>query len=369
MIFLVLNKSIRKLNDFMLIFYLLMLFSCNAKNPSIEEDIVTEKTDKKQGEQLAIIKTIRLVNHSFNQELLSNGKLEALQKINLKFMADGVISQINVRENQTVSKGATLAVLDKAQQQRSYNQSRLRYQQANLDYEDQLLRLGFRLSDTSQIDKNTKTIARIRSGLANAELELQKAKADLASTNLIAPFSGKVANLKGKAYGNTGGTEYFCTLINDSELTVEFLVLEQEIDFIRKCKTVLVNPFNNETKSYNGAIVSINPTIDKSGMISVKARVQNTDGQLMDGMGVKIKAQMAIANQLVIPKSALLERQGRKVVFTRTGNTAYWNYVEVAYENSNQYAIKSGLKVGDEVIYEGNFNLAHDSPVKVANHP
>ena len=343
-------------------------FSCANEN-SVSKTSDVKAAENREQKQSTLVKTVTLSLSQFNQELLSNGKLEAKQKVNLKFTADGLISQINVRENQAVSKGYTLAMLDKAQQQRSYNQSLLRCEQANLDYEDQLLRLGFRLSDTAQIDKNTKTIARIRSGLASAQLELQKAKMDLASTNLVAPFGGKVANLKGKAYSHTGGTEYFCTLISDSDLVVEFLVLEQEVNFIRKSKIVMLSPFNNEAKSYQGVIVSINPTIDKSGMISVKARVPNTDGQLMDGMGVKIKVQMAMAQQLVIPKSALLERQGRKVVFTRKGNTAYWNYVEVAYENSNQYAIKSGLKAGDEVIYEGNFNLAHESPVKVASHP
>lgn len=314
-----------------------------------------------------IVKTIHLTEGNFNRELLANGKLEASRKANLKFSGDGIISSINVKENDRVNKGQTLAGLDKTAQLHSYNQAKLRYRQAILDYEDQLLRLGFRLTDTSRIDKNTQTIAKIRSGLSSAQLELQKAKADFDNTNLIAPFSGNIANLKGRLYNNASSSEYFCTLINDSELTVEFLILEQELNFIRNANTVMIVPFNNEHKRYTGIITSVNPTIDKSGMLSVKARVSNTGLELIDGMSVKIKVQQAIHKQLIIPKTALLERQGRKVVFTRKNKTAFWNYVEVAYENSNEFAIKSGLKPGDEVIYDGNFNLAHNKPIEVEN--
>lgn len=356
---------------FLLLFSLLsaIIFSC--KSPGEKQIDISAHENKRRSNinRVTLVQTKFLVMTNFNQELLSNGKLGAVQKVDLRFHTDGIIDRVMVSEDERVNPGQVLAVLDKSQLQHSYNQSLLRHKQATLDYEDQLLRLGYKLSDTASLDKNTKTIARIRSGLANAELELTKAEFELSNTNLSAPFSGKIANLKAKRYNRSSGTEYFCTLLDDSELLVEFLVLEQELDFMRKCKTVTITPFNDESKIYQGTISSINPTIDKSGMLAVKARVKNIDSQLIDGMSVKIKAQLGIPNQLVIPKAALLERQGRKVVFTRQGDSAYWNYVEVAYENSDTYAIKSGLKSGDEVIYDGNFNLAHDSPIDVVNKP
>jgi multidrug efflux pump subunit AcrA (membrane-fusion protein) len=42
-------------------------------------------------------------------------------------------------------------------------------------------------------------------------------------------------------------------------------------------------------------------------------------------------------------------------------------YVQTAQENSDSYVITEGLNEGDQIIYEGNFNLAHDAPVVVKN--
>lgn len=350
------------------LFLLIVLCSCN-RNSINENDDEQPKIIKMVDEKPVDVKVLTLKESSFNRELLANGKLEAIRRANLKFLSDGVIKNIFISESDKVVAGQSLAILDNIQQQRQYAQSKLRHKQAILDYEDQLLRLGYRLSDTVKIDKTAKDIARLRSGLSTTEIELQRSGTDLSYTTLKAPFAGKIANLKAMVHSGSATSEYFCTLIDDSELLVDFMVLEQELNFIKNSKTVKIIPFNNEIHSYPGTIISINPLVDKSGMINVKARIRNIDGQLLDGMSVKVVAQQTISKQLAIPKDALLERQGRKVVFTVNKNTAFWNYVEIAYENSTQYAIKSGLKKGDQVIYEGNFNLAHDKPIQLLiNH-
>ena len=80
-------------------------------------------------------------------------------------------------------------------------------------------------------------------------------------------------------------------------------------------------------------------------------------------MNVKVRVQRLLGKQLVVPKSALLLRSNRKIIFTLKNNRAMWNYVETAQENSESYVVTKGINVGDSVIYEGNINLAHESPV------
>lgn len=352
----------------LLCFFSIFFFACGDSQKQEDEEAAMSQT--KEGpkvEQPVSVHIVKLNETIFNRELLANGKLEAVKRANLKFLTEGVIKRIFIKESDRVGVGQRLAILDNTQQERIYSQNKLKYKQALLDYEDQLLRLGYRMADTAKVAKEFKSIARLRSGLSNTEIELQRAGTDLSYTSLTAPFSGKIANLKAKEYNSSSAFEYFCTLIDDTELLVDFLVLEQELPFIRSSKSLSIKPFNDESLSYTGTIVSINPLVDKSGMIGVKALVKNKDRKLLDGMSVKVTVQQSIPKQLTIPKNALLERQGRKVVFTAKGRMAYWNYVEVAYENSAEYAIKSGLKPGDQVIYEGNFNLAHDKPITIAN--
>lgn len=350
-------------------FCIITLYGCKThENSESEKTISAQKVSDKIVEAPVSVKTIFLKEEDFSRELIANGKLEALQRTDLKFATDGIINQIFVKESNRVRNGQRLAILDNIQQLSAYSQTRLRLKQALLDYDDQLLRLGYRLADSTKIDQNTKNIARLRSGLSNAELEMQKSGTDLKRTTLIAPFSGKIANLKAKVHSGSSSFEYFCTLINDNELLVDFLVLEQELALIKNSDKIIISPFNKEEIKYVGKIETINPLVNKSGMINVKARIHNKDGLLLDGMSVKIIIQQAIPKQLSVPKNAVLDRQGKKVVFTAIEDkNAYWNYVDIAYENSTEYAIKSGLKKGDKVIYEGNFNLAHDNSIKVTN--
>jgi membrane fusion protein (multidrug efflux system) len=82
-------------------------------------------------------------------------------------------------------------------------------------------------------------------------------------------------------------------------------------------------------------------------------------------MNVRVILEQRIPDQVIIPRSALVLRSGREVVFTYEPNEqlAKWKYVTIAYENEDQLAVSEGIEAGDLVIYEGNLNLAHDAEV------
>lgn len=82
-------------------------------------------------------------------------------------------------------------------------------------------------------------------------------------------------------------------------------------------------------------------------------------------MNVKVSLFRAIDKQLVVPKSAVVLRSGKQVIFTLSGDKAMWNYVHTGLENMNECVVLDGLEPGMEVIYDGNVNLAHEAPVKV----
>lgn len=342
----------------------LLVIGCNNdkenENNEIEGSQVVSLVEKNLKTP---VKTLLIKKRDFNRELFANGKLNAMQKANLNFRSPGIITSIHVAEGARVHKGQVIATLDQIQQEREYRQAQLKHKQALLDYQDQLLRAGYQLQDTATLNKEVLDIARLRSGLSNAEFDIQRIQIEKENTVLIAPFAGKIANVKAYPHSSSSAFEYVCTLIDDSQLEVEFQVMEQELEFIRSSKTIRLQSFSGDGQLYAGTISSINPLVDQSGMITIKARLSNRDNQLMDGMSVRVIIEKAIPTQLIVPKEAVLDRQNRKVVFVMEDGIAKWNYVDIAFENSNEYALESGIKEGDRVIYEGNFNLAHDKPV------
>ncbi|SHN25201.1 efflux RND transporter periplasmic adaptor subunit [Chitinophaga sp. CF418] len=308
------------------------------------------------------IRYMVLQETKFSKELLANGKLSSTRKADLKFKTPGIIKEVLVREGEHVQAGQLLARLDEESAIASLNAARLSHEQAVLDYEDQLLRSGYKINDTARLPADIKAVARLRSGLGRAILNLRQVENELKETKLVAPFSGIIANLRAMPFNNSNSYEFICSLIDDSHMEVSFKVLEQELPFIRRSGLITIMPFSQRGESgVIARVQSINPLVDGAGMIEVKALL--SDGghrELLDGMNVRVHVQQQLAGQLVVPKEAVLDRQNRKVVFTLVDSLAQWNYVEIGGENSSQYAISKGLKSGDKVIYEGNFNLAHD---------
>ena len=111
----------------------------------------------------------------------------------------------------------------------------------------------------------------------------------------------------------------------------------------------------------------MNPVVDKNGMVQAKAVVENTQGNLYEGMNVRVLVQQAVSDKLVVPKSAVVLRSDKQVLFVYANGRAQWRYVKTGLENSREYTIEEQLEDGEVVIVSGNFNLAHDVEVEIVN--
>ena len=109
----------------------------------------------------------------------------------------------------------------------------------------------------------------------------------------------------------------------------------------------------------------LSPLMYHKGMVKVKA-VVNGQGKLFNGMNIRVNVHRSLGEQLVVPKSSVVLRSGKQVIFTLKDNKAKWNYVQTVLENSDEYTIvEDEVQEGDVVIVTGNVNLAHEAPVKV----
>lgn len=160
-----------------------------------------------------------------------------------------------------------------------------------------------------------------------------------------------------------------CRIINNGNMEVDFSVLESELPLLKVGDRVTVIPYTAFKEAFQGRVVSINPIVDEQAMVRVKARIEGRPSSLYDGMNVKVSVFRVVENALVVPKTAVVLRSGKQVVFTLRKGEAYWNYVHTVLENMNEYALAEGgeeaLTEGDTVIVTGNLNLAHETPVKV----
>ena len=302
----------------------------------------------------------------FEHELVSNGKLVAGKQADLRFETAGVVVAVHVKNGERVQAGQVIAELDKFRLANQVAQTKDALEKARLELQDVLIGQGYAADAQEEVPADVMRLARVRSGYDQAEAQYALAKYEEEHASLKAPFDGVVANLFAKPYNETDASEAFCTVVGTEGMEVDFTVLESELPLIKAGDKVVVTLYADAAAQCVGRISQINPLVDDEGMVKVKAVVDG-NRRLFSGMNVRISVHRSLGEQLVVPKSALVLRSGKQVVFTLKDGKAQWNYVQTALENADSYSIADGLKEGDTVIVTGNVNLAHESPVTVVD--
>ncbi|MDR2121004.1 MAG: efflux RND transporter periplasmic adaptor subunit [Tannerella sp.] len=351
---------------FACVFLIAGVVGCEQKKSEGNEDSVgivlpTEETE---------VRTTTLRTVDFEHELVSNGRIGARQIAELQFASlssGNVPVRIFVKNGDRVAKGAEIAMLDTFHLSNNLRQAEDNLQKAYLELQDVLIGQGYSLADTASIPQDMLRLAHIRSGYNSAGIQYDLAKYNLDNATLRTPVSGTVADLFSKPYCAVDASEPFCIIIGDGEPEVDFTILENELPLIKPGDKVKIQAYASPDVESTGSIASINPNVDREGAVRVKAAIR-PHPKLFNGMNVRISIFRSLGKQWVIPKTAVVLRTGKQVVFAYKDGKAAWHYVTTGFENATHYTVTGEtLREGDEIIYSGNEHLADGTDVKQAN--
>ena len=372
---------------------LAVLAACaETKTENREKEGVTTVLPDQRNE----VTVMKLAKRDFHHELVSNGKIVAGTYADLYFRTSEVVAKVYVKNGTPVRKGQKLAELDLFALKNSLAQSKNALAQAEIEMQDILIGQGYgvevesgKMKDESYhsdgyfpLDNNfhlsslnfplekvpaeVVELAKVKSGYERAKAQHEAALHAVEQATLTAPFDGVVANLFDKQYSMAGSGTPFCRVICNSAMEVDFTVLESELPLIKVGDEVEVTPYASAIGARRGSISEINPIVDANGMVRVKAQVTGGD-PLYDGMNVRVSVKRSVPDQLVVPRTAIVLRSGKQVLFTVKDSLAMWNYVTTGLENMTEYTLvnweESDLREGMTVITSGNINLAHETPV------
>jgi RND family efflux transporter MFP subunit len=303
------------------------------------------------------------------------GEAAAFREATLTAQVEGRVSELSVRENQGAARGRRLLQIDTTEYALGVAKAQAALETAQAEFQKIVL-LDDEIQDPS-IRADRERIARSRSGLTSAEVDLRQAEISLERATVRAPFGGRVADLLVVAgQWASVGTELM-TLVDLDPIKVEVQVLEAELGFLAEGRGVEVTFAAFPGETFNGAIQTINPRVDtetRTGRVTV--HLPNEDGRIKPGMyaQVKIDAQ-AFPDRVLLPREALLERDGRWMVFVynedgRAGR-AEWRYVTIGRENEDWVELTHGdegfVEPGEIVLTSSHHYLAHDVAVRLVD--
>ncbi len=331
---------------------LAFIISCQqAKTPK-----TTQKPESEKQVSKAIKVKIALAKDTvFYKQIASNGRVQSPRVAQLHFNQNGYLNKIYVKNGTYVRQGMPVANLENNLWKVNLQKAKIAVAKSRQKYE--ALQIEYKQKDSPALQ--------VQSGLSEAQALLKEAQIKYNQSILKAPFSGQIANLKPQTGNLVSPADTIATLLDTRYLEVVFSVPESDYALLRKGDQMQVASFYNPEVLHTAVLTNINPLVNTTGLVNLRGKITDRKTDLINGMRVKVWVNKPMHNVVVIPKTAVVLRNNKKVVFTYHIGLAVWHYVKIAGENKDTYAISAGLKDGDSIIVSNNINLAHDAYVKI----
>jgi len=178
---------------------------------------------------------------------------------------------------------------------------------------------------------------------------------------VVAPISGVVANRTvtiGEAVEEA--VTPLMQIVNGDRLRVTANVHEKDLPLIQSGQRVRATVASLPDQVFGGRIVVVGAVVDgETRVVPVTAELENSADLLKPGMfaELEILTDRTSAEVLTVPKTALVEADGRTLVFVQNGEAFEPVDVATGQSGGDRVEITSGLFEGDQVVAQGGLQL------------
>lgn len=261
----------------------------------------------------------------------------------------------------------------------AFEQYEIAYQKAELALKQAEVALNSAKESYEIIAVKTpaENLKKAQDALASAEASKKSVVAQLESyqkalkdATVKSPISGIVSqcNVKKDTVLSQGASVPF-VIIDLSSVNIEVNVAEQLIPYITVGDEVEVLVSTVSTEKIKGDISTISPIANADGTYTVKIKMSNADGKLKAGMfGEVYFAKEKSQNTIVLPRQAVMNKEGIYYVFVEKDGLAIKTEVQVGIDNGDVIEVTSGLSVGMNVITKGQSYLVDGDAVNIVSN-
>jgi HlyD family secretion protein len=270
-----------------------------------------------------------------------------------------------------VSQGQTLVRFDPRPFDLNVQAAEAQVAQAQVAFNDNIIPDSIVSGQAPTEERRENALA--RSGLAAARVALEKARLDRDRAVITAPFSGVIDAVPVAAGTRVSAGDELATVVSLSRMRLEASVLEHDLPLVKTGGRARITTAAAPNRVIEGRIAAVLPLVDSTTRAgSVIVSLPNP-GPLRPGMYADVRLESTrLPNEVIVPASAVLERDGRPLVFIVKEGRAKWTYVNPGRSNGIETIIlpdsasnEIPVAPGDTVLISGHLTLTHDAPVKV----
>ncbi|MBQ1828914.1 MAG: efflux RND transporter periplasmic adaptor subunit, partial [Prevotella sp.] len=305
--------------------------------------------------------------------------IKGVQDVEIRPKATGFITQINVKEGQTVGAGQVLFVIENEtatqqvrQAQAAVNTAQQQCNTAKLTYDNaQKLHENRVIGDYElQTSQNSYEVAQAQ--LAQAQASLASAREALSYCFVKSPASGVVGTLPFKKGALVSASNVLTTVSNISSMEVYFSVTEKaamqlQAAGLQSLPSVKLQLADGTIYGHEGKVTKMSGVIDQAtGSVQLIAMFQNPEKLLKSGGAGTIIIPRQATDAIIIPQSCVSEVQNKKFIYLLgSDNKVKYSEIKVDVQNDGMnYIVTEGLKTGDKYVTNGITKLTDGMEIK-----
>lgn len=316
---------------------------------------------------------------AWSRTLHYKGTVHPWRKARIGPDVSGRVKTIYKKPGDPVQKNQLLAVLDVTTLELQVKQAEAARDTARASFND--AQLNHRRIDKLYQKKAVSQLQFEKSRLAleaavtrrkTAEAAFKVTAHALENAHMRAPFAGVITsrNLEEGDFINPmmGMNTGVLTLMDLSKVKVAVDVPAEEIESIAAGQPCVVHVSSRPGETFRGAVYSKNLAADPvSKTFKVEVAVENPGIKIKAGVFADVAVETdRVENALLLPVSALIQRRGITYVVLEKNGRSKFQTVTVGRKNETFCQVLEGLREGQSVVVEGNYDLKENSLITIS---
>ncbi|MCW5732556.1 MAG: efflux RND transporter periplasmic adaptor subunit [Enhydrobacter sp.] len=321
-----------------------------------------------------------------------SGRFEAVATVEVRARVSGFIDKLHFKDGQWVNEGDPLFTID----QRPYEiavdvaaadvaRNKAQVELAELQVGRGAALIGSRTITEADNDTRKSNLAVAKAQLKAAEAAQRNAQLNLEWTRVTAPLSGRISDRKVDAgnliQGGQSGATLLATIVSTDPIRFVFDV--SEADHLRYQRLFLAGERAQAGSSAIPVRIKLADEADwkrtgkvdfvdnslspRSGTIRTRAIVENKDRLLTPGVFGRVQLYGGEYDALLIPDSAVISDQARKIVFVvAKDDVVQARPITLGPLVDGLRVVRDGLKADERVVLDGLANPMVRPGAKIA---
>ena len=323
----------------------------------------------------AISVKVNQVEADINNPFLSvSGKIQATNSADLSTRIMGYVNKVHVNIGDKVRKGQLLVSINnvdlqakKAQVNAGITEATAAFNNTQKDYNRFKNLFADNSASQKEMDDMTANFEMVKARLESANQMKNEINAQLAYSNITAPFNGIVTSKNVDAGNMANPGTPLISIEAPGSFDVVAMVPETEISGIKKGTTVnvLVKSIN---KALKGKVFEVSTSAKHTGgQYLVKIDLDKTDANILSGMFTTVQfpvKRKAISTMILIPINAIVTNGQLSGVYTVSqSNTAMLRWLRLGRTFGDKVEVLSGLNADEAYIVSADGKLYNGRPI------